>query len=71
MVEEYFNWKAIVYFAGWGIIIAVAIMIAIGALVIWTYKKMRERCKKRLEKMMKKWEEQEEKKRKNNTGSRH
>ena len=62
MVEEYFNWKAIVYFAGWGIIIAVAIMIAIGALVIWTYKKMCEIRKKRLEKMMKKWEEQEEKK---------
>lgn len=59
MIEKYFKWKAIEYFAGWGIIIAVAIMIAIGALVVWTYKKMCDRRKKRLEKMMEKWEEEE------------
>ena len=59
MVEEYFKWKAIGYFAGWGIIIAVVIIIAVGTLVVWTYKKMCERRKKRLEKMMEKWKEQE------------
>lgn len=59
MVEEYFKWKAIEYFVGWGIIIAVVIIIAVGTLVVWTYKKMCERRKKRLEKMMEKWKEQE------------
>ena len=44
---------------GWGIIIAVAIMIAIGARIVWIYKKMRDRQKKRLDRMMKKWEEEE------------
>lgn len=59
MIEKYFEWKAIEYFAGWGIIIAAAIMIAIGALVVWMYKKMCGRRKKRLDRMMKKWEEEE------------
>lgn len=59
MIEKYFEWKAIEYFAGWGIIIAVAIMIAIGALTIWIYKKMCDGRKKRLDRMMKKWEEKE------------
>ena len=59
MIEKYFEWKAIEYFAGWGIIIAVAIMIAIGALIVWIYKKMCDRQKKRLDRMMKKWEEEE------------
>lgn len=66
MIEKYFKWKAIEYFAGWGIIIAVAIMIAIGALVVWTYKKMCDRRKKRLEKMMEKWEEEESQKEEQN-----
>ena len=59
MIEKYFEWKAIEYFAGWGIIIAIAIMIAIGALIVWIYKKMCDRQKKRLDRMMKKWEEEE------------
>lgn len=59
MIEKYFEWKAIEYFVGWGIIIAVAIMIAIGALTIWIYKKMCDGRKKRLDRMMKKWEEKE------------
>ena len=59
MIEKYFEWKAIEYFGGWGIIIAVAIMIAIGALTIWIYKKMCDGRKKRLDRMMKKWEEKE------------
>lgn len=59
MIEKYFEWKAIEYFAGRGIIIAVAIMIAIGALIVWIYKKMCDRQKKRLDRMMKKWEEEE------------
>lgn len=46
-------------FCGLGIIIAVAIMIAIGALIVWIYKKMCDRQKKRLDRMMKKWEEEE------------
>lgn len=59
MIEKYFEWKAIEYFSGWGIIIAVAIMIAIGALIVWIYKKMCDGRKKRLDRMMKKWEEEE------------
>ena len=66
MIEKYFEWKAIEYFACWGIIIAVAIMIAIGALIVWIYKKMCDRRKKRLDRMMKKWEEEESQKEEQN-----
>lgn len=62
MVEKYFEWKALTYFAEWGLFIAAVITVAIIALVIWMYKKMCDRRKKRLDRMMKKWEEEEREK---------
>lgn len=61
MIEKYFEWKAMGYFVGLGIAIAIVIIVTIGGLVIWTYKKMCESRKKRLDRMMKKWEEEEQK----------
>ena len=66
MVEKYFEWKAWVYFAEWGIFIAVIITAAIIALTVWTYRKMCDRRKKRLDRMMKKWEEEESRKEEQN-----
>lgn len=66
MVEKYFEWKALTYFAEWGLFIAAVITVAIIALVIWTYKKMCDRRKKRLDRMMKKWEEEESRKEEQN-----
>lgn len=59
MIEAYIEWKAAAYFVG----VAVMAIIILTCILIWgltwIYRMMCRSRRKRLEKMMKKWEEQE------------
>ena len=66
MIERYFDWRAWEYFTGWKIIIAAVIIVGTIAIIVWTFRKMCDRRKKRLDRMMEKWEEEESRKEEQN-----